>query len=64
MAPSYTPIALGVRMSDMGYWVVLISVAPGRRMSVMIAATGITPEQAQEHALGSFAAALAPRRPV
>ena len=48
----------------MGYWVVDVSIAPGKRLSVMISVTGITPEQAQIYALGSFATVLAPRRPV
>jgi hypothetical protein len=61
--PSYAPLAIAVRMSDMGFWIVTVSVSPGRRISVMIAATGVDPAQALELALGSFAAALAPRRP-
>jgi hypothetical protein len=60
---SYAPIALLVRMSDMGFWVVTVSVSPGKRISVMMAGTGLTPAQAQSLALDSFAAALAPRRP-
>jgi len=35
-------------MSDYGYWVIDVSVAPDKTVSVMIAQTGITPEQARE----------------
>ena len=49
--PPYRPIIIDVRMSDYGYWVVTISVAPGKRLSTMIALVGITPEQAGEAAL-------------
>jgi hypothetical protein len=58
---SYAPIAVALRMSDMGFWVVTVSVSPGRRISVMLVATGLTPAQALEAALGSFATVLAPR---
>jgi hypothetical protein len=56
MAPSvYKPLTLDVRMSDYGYWVVSVSVAPGRVVSVMIASTGISSEVAREHALTTLA---------
>jgi hypothetical protein len=38
-------------MSDYGYWVVDVSVAPGRVVSVMISVTGITPGAASAYAL-------------
>jgi hypothetical protein len=47
----YAPVVTGVRMSGFGYWVVDVSVAPARTVSVMIAVTGISPAQAQELAL-------------
>lgn len=49
--PSYDPLVTHVRMSDYGYWVADVSVAPGMTMSVMLAPTGITPEQAASIAL-------------
>jgi hypothetical protein len=49
--PLYSPIVTGVRMSDYGYWVVDVSVAPGRTVSVMIAVVGITPGAAAQYAL-------------
>lgn len=46
MANPYAPVTLGARMSDYGYWIVEISVAPGQRMSVMVAKIGITQQEA------------------
>lgn len=46
MAPNYAPLTLGARMSDYGYWVVTVSVAPGLRLEVMICKVGITQQQA------------------
>lgn len=46
MANLYAPVTLGARMSDYGYWIVEISVAPGQRMSVMVAKMGITQQEA------------------
>lgn len=63
MAHEYTPLVADVSMSDMGYWLVTISVSPTKRLSIMIASVGITPDQAALAALGSLAAALLPRRP-
>lgn len=48
---AYAPIVLSTRMSDYGYWVVDVSVAPDKTVSVMIAVTGITAAQASELAL-------------
>lgn len=45
------PIIMQTRMSDSGYWVVTVSVAPARSVSVMIAKTGISPQEAQQLAL-------------
>lgn len=52
--PVYKPIVTQVRMSDMGYWVVDVSVAPGRVVSVMIAVVGITPGEAAMYALSGL----------
>jgi hypothetical protein len=49
--PVYRPIVIDVRMSDTGYWVVDVSVAPGRVVSMMIAEQGITPGAAVQYAL-------------
>jgi hypothetical protein len=54
VSASYAPLVSNVRMSDYGYWVVDVNVAPGKTMSVMIAVTGITPEQAASHALAGL----------
>lgn len=47
----YAPVITGCRMSDFGYWVVDVSVSPDKTVSVMIAVTGISPEQARKLAL-------------
>lgn len=47
----YKPLVLSVRMSDYGYWVADVSVAPGRTVSVMIAVTGITRQEVGDIAL-------------
>lgn len=56
MSPPYAPLVSAVRMSDYGYWVVDVNVEPGKTMSVMIAVTGITPEQAESYALAGLPA--------
>ena len=48
----YEPIATSVRMSDYGYWVVTVSVAPDKRIDVMICTQGISPDDAAMLALG------------
>lgn len=48
---AYRPLVTGVRMSDYGYWVVDVSVAPAVVTSVMIAVQGITPHDAAQLAL-------------
>jgi hypothetical protein len=53
MPRAYKPVIIDVRMSDYGYWLVKISTAPGRRMSVMIARVGITPDEAARLALAT-----------
>lgn len=63
MVPKYEPLVADVTMSDMGYWLVTISVDPTHRLAIMIASVGITPDQAAWAALGSVAAALPARRP-
>ena len=51
MAPKYDPIITEVRMSDMGYWVVTISISPFQRMSVMICSLGLTRTEVEADAL-------------
>jgi hypothetical protein len=46
MPHAYKPLAIDARMSDYGYWVVTISVAPGLRMDVMICRVGISRDAA------------------
>lgn len=48
---TYKPVVTSVRMSDYGYWVADVSVAPALSVSVMIAVVGISPGQAAEYAL-------------
>lgn len=43
---SYEPIAISAEMNKYGRWVVTISVAPGRRMQVMLALPYATPASA------------------
>lgn len=50
----YSPIVLDVEMSKYGYWVVTVSVAPGKRVSTMVAKTGVTREEAIEHVFESM----------
>lgn len=47
-------IVLETRMSNYGYWVVTIGVAPGQRVSMMVCKVGITPMQAREMALAGM----------
>lgn len=54
----YAPITTDVRMSQYGYWVVTVSVSPWQRMSVMVAAVGISPDTARELALAASLPAL------
>lgn len=54
----YDPIPVSVRMSDYGYWIAEISVSPWQRMSVMIAATGISPDQARTMAMSMVPSVL------
>jgi Exonuclease I len=49
----YKPLVIGCRMSDYGYWIVDVSASPGAVVSVMIAKTGITPDEARSLALTS-----------
>lgn len=56
MVKLYKPIVVDTRMSDYGYWIVTISVAPARRVSVMLAGVGITPDAARQAALTSLSA--------
>lgn len=44
----YKPIVTSVRMSDYGYWVVDVSIAPAVTCSVMIARIGISPDDASQ----------------
>jgi hypothetical protein len=54
----YEPIAVGVTMSQYGYWVTEISVSPWQRMSVMICQVGISPDKARALALAAAGPAL------
>lgn len=54
MTHLYTPVVIGIRMSDYGYWVVDVSVSPGTVMQVMIALQGITSGEASQYALTGF----------
>lgn len=59
MAPkTYTPIVSDVRMSDLGYWVVTVSVSPWQRMSVMMCQVGISPKDAADACIGMVSSAL------
>jgi hypothetical protein len=44
-------IPLETRMSDYGYWIVMVGCASGQHVSIMVAQIGITPMQATELAL-------------
>lgn len=54
MQTRYAPIVTDIRMSDYGYWIVTISVSPGRYLDCTIALIGITPEEAERHALATL----------
>lgn len=58
---TYRPIVIDVTQSQYGYWLVTISVAPGRRLTVMMAALGISPEDAARSALGGAWPGLTPQ---
>lgn len=59
MAPRrYEPLATDVTMGRFGYWIVTISVSPWQRMSIMIAAVGVSSEQAKQLALDMTDTAL------
>lgn len=47
----YAHLAVRTRMSDMGYWVVEVSIAPGKIVSIMVAKAGIDPAEAARLAL-------------
>lgn len=51
MMASYDPIVLDVRMTDQGYRFVTVSVAPGRRVGIMVCQQGATIEEATQAAL-------------
>lgn len=52
-------IPVETRMSDFGYWVVTISCAPDKTMSIMVCRLDLTPIQAAEQALTSVSHVLA-----
>jgi hypothetical protein len=52
----YTPQTSQVRMSDTGFWVVEIEVAPGQRVGVMIGGQARTEEEAIMLAFGGLPA--------
>jgi hypothetical protein len=51
-------IVLETRMSAYGYWVVTIGCAPGKRVSIMVCDTALTPMQAEARALTGVSHAL------
>lgn len=55
MAKAYKPIIVGLRMSDMGYWVVTVSMSPWQRVSVMVCSVGVTRTEAESAALLTIA---------
>jgi hypothetical protein len=59
---TYSPIVVHIAQNVYGYWVVTISVAPGRLTSVTIVTQGITPARAAELALESLPAITPTRR--
>lgn len=58
MGHVYEPVILNTRMLKSGYWGVEISVAPGERMTLVIAKMGVTQQEAE--ALAVEAAPLYP----
>lgn len=48
MAPKRIVSPGKVRMSDQGYWIVDVNLYPGMTCSVMIAVTGISPDEARQ----------------
>jgi len=57
----YDPIVVSCEMGRYGYWVAVVSTAPGRRATVTITKPGITREQAVAVALAN-AGNLTPTR--
>lgn len=55
MMATYDPIVLDVRMTSQGYRFVTISVAPGRRVGIMVCREGATIEQSVKAALDTVA---------
>jgi len=51
----YAPIILSTYLNKFGYWVVIYSVAPGRRMSTTICREGATPAQVRAAADATLA---------
>ena len=49
----YTPVVIGCCQSQYGYWVVTVSVSPGKLASVMIVSVGVAPDTAVAAALTS-----------
>lgn len=58
----YKPIVLACEMSDQGYWIVTVSIAPGFRIPVQVATIGITQQRAAELAIETAALYPAVRR--
>jgi len=58
----YRPYVTDVVMSQYGYWVVTVSVAPWLRMPVMVARLGLTREEARELVAASYASSGAPHK--
>ena len=63
MARTYRPYPVDVYMSRYGYWVVVLSVAPWLRMSVMVCKVGLTSENAIAEVTSGYGTA-SHRRPM
>ena len=50
--PLYDPLPANVRMSDTGFWVVEVEIAPGQRMGVMMGTQATTEQEAIKLAIG------------
>jgi hypothetical protein len=57
------PVVVSVRRSRYGYFIVTVSVAPGRRVEIMVADRDITADQALRAALAATTGRTAGRPP-
>lgn len=51
---AYRPYVTRVEMSQYGYWIVTVSVAPWLRMQVMVAKLGLTREEARDAVAAAY----------